>query len=194
MLISSVLLIGMAACAKPLIYVLIGEQWLPSVPMMRIISLSLMIYPLHQININMLTVQGRSDIQLVLQIIKCVLAVGPILIGIYVGIYPMLIGSVVVGWLALILNAYYSGKKFNYHWWMQLKDIAPSLLIAFLMAIPVYFLSYLPISDFIILPIQIIVGAVVTIALCELFKREEYFQLKKIVIDYSGKILHRKKK
>jgi O-antigen/teichoic acid export membrane protein len=194
MLVSSVLLIGMSACAKPLIYVLIGEQWLPCVPMMQIISFSLMIYPLHQININMLTVQGRSDILLILQIIKCILAIGPVLLGIYVGIYPMIIGSVVVGWISLIINSYYSGKKFNYTWWMQLKDIAPSLLISFMMAIPVYCLTYLPLSDFIILPIQIVVGAALTIALCEWFKRDEYLQLKKIVIDYSGKILHRKKK
>ena len=194
MLVSSFLLIGMSACAKPLIYVLIGEQWLPCVPMMQIISFNLMIYPLHQININMLTVQGRSDIQLIIQIIKCVLAIGPILLGIYVGIYPMIIGSVVVGWISLIINAYYSGKKFNYTWWMQLKDVVPSLGIAFTMAIPVYLLTFLPISEYIILPIQIIVGFAISILLCELFKREEYLQLKGIVLDYAGKMIHRNKK
>lgn len=194
MLVTSVLLIGMAACAKPLIFVLIGEQWLPCVPMMQIISFSLMIYPLHQININMLTVQGRSDIQLILQIIKCILAIGPILLGIYVGIYWMLIGSVVTGWIALILNSYYSGRKFKYTWWMQLKDIAPSLLISFAMAIPVYLLTYLPLSFFIILPIQVIVGALLIIAFCEWSKREEYLQLKSIVLDYAGKLIHKHKK
>lgn len=191
-LISSVLLIGMSACAKSLIFVLIGEQWLPCVPMMQILGLSMMIYPLHQININMLIVQGRSDINLVLQIIKCVLAIGPVLVGIFVGIYPMIISSVIVNWLALLLNSYYSGKKFKYTWWMQLKDIAPSLAIAFMMAIPVFLLSYLPISMYALLPIQIVVGFVVTIALCEWLKREEYLQLKQIVLDYSRKILKRK--
>lgn len=192
-LISSVLLIGMSACAKSLIFVLIGEQWLPCVPMMQILGFSMMIYPLHQININMLIVQGRSDINLILQIIKCVLAVGPVLIGVFVGLYPMIICSVAVGWIALILNSYYSGKKFNYTWWMQLKDIAPSLVIAFIMAIPVYLLSFIPISEYVLLPIQIIVGFVVTIALCEWWKREEYIQLKHIVSDNAGKIIHRRK-
>lgn len=191
MLVSSVLLIGMAACAKPLIYVLIGEQWLPCVPMMQILSFSLMLYPLHQININMLTVQGRSDIQLLLQIIKNIIAIGPILLGIYIGIYWMLIGGVINGWISFVLNAYYSGKKYNYTWWMQLKDIAPSFFVAFVMAIPVYCLTYLPISYFIILPIQVIVGAFITIALCEWRRVEEYLQLKKIVLQYTG-ILKRK--
>lgn len=193
MLVSSVLLIGMAACAKPLIFVLIGEQWLPCVPMMQILSFSLMLYPLHQININMLTVQGRSDIQLILQIIKCILAIGPILLGIYVGIYWMLIGSVFTSWIGLFLNSYYSGKKFNYTWWMQLKDVMPSLITAIIMAIPVYLLTFLPLSYYIILPIQIIVGFVVTIALCEWRKQEEYLQLKGIVKEYAGKIRNKNK-
>jgi len=152
-----------------------------------------MLYPLHSININMLTVQGRSDIQLVLQVIKCILAIGPILLGIYVGIYWMLLGSVVNGWIAHILNSYYSGKQFNYTWWMQLKDIAPSLLISFLMAVPVYLLNYLPLSYYIILPIQIVVGALVAFGLCEWFKKEEYLQLKGIVIENANKIIRRNK-
>lgn len=181
MLVSSVFLIGMAACAKPLIFVLIGEKWLPCVPMMQILCLSFMIHPLHQININMLTVQGRSDIQLLLQIIKCVLAVGPILLGIYVGIYWMLIGSVVCGWLSLILNSYYSGKKFNYSWLVQLKDVMPSIVISLVIALPVYLLTFLPISYFAILPIQIIVGGLVSYYILEWTKLEEYIEIKKII-------------
>lgn len=193
MLVSSALLIGMAASAKPLIYVLIGEQWLPCVPMMQIMSLSLMLYPLHQININMLTVQGRSDIQLVLQIVKCVMAIGPILLAIYVGIYWMLLGSVVASGFSLILNSYYSGNKFGYKWWMQLKDVMPSFTTALIMAIPVFLLTYLPISYYIILPIQIIVGFIVTIVLCEWMKQEEYLQLKRIVSDYVERFWNKTK-
>lgn len=193
-LISSILLIGMAACAKSLIFVLIGEQWLPCVPMMQILCLSMMIYPLHQININMLIVQGRSDIQLIIQIIKCVLAIGPILLGIFIGIYWMLFGSLIISWIALFINAYYSGKKFTYTWWMQLKDIAPSLLISIIMAIPVYLLSYLPLSYYIIFPIQIIVGAGLSIGLCEWMKKEEYLQLKHIILNYVAKFAQRNKK
>lgn len=194
MLVSSVLLIGMAACAKPLIYVLIGEQWLPCVPMMQIMTFSLMLYPLQQININMLFVQGRSDINLVLQIIKCILAIGPICLGIFVGIYWMLVGSVVTSWIALILNSYYSGKKFEYKWWMQLKDVAPSLVVSLIMAVPVHFLTYLPLSYYVILPIQVIVGFFMTIALLELHKSEEYLQLKGIVLQYAEKFRDRKDK
>lgn len=194
MLVSSVLLIGMAACAKPLIFVLIGEKWLPCVPMMQIMSFTLMVYPLQKINLNMLTVQGRSDIMLILQIIKCVLAIGPVMIGIYVGIYPMIVASAVVSWINVILNSYYSGKKFNYKCWMQLKDVSPSLIISLIIAVPVYFLTYLPLSYYIILPIQLIIGGGLVIAIFEWRKLEEYLQLKRIVVEYTGKIFQRNKK
>lgn len=192
MLITSILLIGMAACSKELIFVLIGEQWLPCVPMMRILCFSLMLYPLHMVNINMLMVQGRSDIQLILQVVKIFLSIGPILLGIFVGIYWMIWGSVVTGWICLFLNAYYSGKKFGYAWWMQLRDIAPSLIIALIMSIPVFSISYIPLSPYILLPIQMIVGIIVTIGLCELLKKDEYIQLKGIVLEYMGKIIGKK--
>lgn len=191
MLVSSVLLIGMAACAKSLIYVLIGEQWLPCVPMMQIMSFSLMLYPLHQININMLTVQGRSDVQLLLQVIKCLLAIVPIILGVFVGIYWMLIGTVANSWIALLLNSYYSGKKFNYKWWMQLRDVAPSFMVSIIMAIPVYCLSFLTISYYILLPIQILVGAVVAYLLFELLKQEEYLLLKGVLKENVARIINR---
>lgn len=187
MLVSSIILIGMAASAKSLICVLIGEQWLPCVPMMQILIFSFMLYPLHQVNINMLTVQGRSDIQLMLQVVKCIMSIGPILLGIFVDIYMMLVASVVCGWISLILNSYYSGKKFNYTWIMQLKDILPSLIIALTMAVPVFLISFFPISPYILLPIQITIGLFAAIFLCEWWKREEYLQLKKIFLDYYRK-------
>ena len=182
MLLTAFLIVSMAATAENLIYVLIGEQWLPCVPMMQIVCAGLVIYPLHQININMLIVQGRSDIQLLLQIIKCILALGPIFLGIFIGIYWMLIGSVVTSLIALILNSYYSGKIFNYTWWMQLKDIAPSLGIAILVAIPLYAFSFIPFSPFIIFPIQILLGFALAYRLCEFFKLEEYILLRSIIV------------
>ncbi len=192
MLVSSIMMIGMAACAKPLIFALIGEQWLPCVPMMQILSFTLMIRPLHQVNINMLTVFGRSDIQLILQIVKSALVVVYVILGVFVGVYWMLIGSALGSWLALMLNAYFSGKRFNYTWWMQLRDIAPSLMISITMAIPVYLLTYLPMSYYIILPIQIVVGALVALTFCEWCKQDEYLQLKGIAIDYVNKIRNKK--
>ena len=146
MLVTFVLMFGLAGCAKQFIYVLIGEQWLPCVGYLQILCFSMALYPLHSINLNMLQVQGRSDLFLKLEIIKKFIAVGPLLLGIFVDIYWMLIGSVITGWISFYLNAYYSGPYLNYSIWAQIKDITPSILLALGMAIVVYCIGFIPLT------------------------------------------------
>lgn len=70
MLVTFACMLGLAAMAKPLIIILIGEKWLPAAGYLQIICFSGMLYPLHAINLNILKVKGRSDLFLKLEIIK----------------------------------------------------------------------------------------------------------------------------
>ena len=131
----------------------------------------------------MLQVQGRSDIFLILEIIKKIISIGPICLGIFVDIQWMLIGSIVTGIISFFLNSYYTGKKLNYTSWMQLCDIAPSYAIALAIALSVYFIKLLPLSYYVILPIQIVIGVCVGLLLCEICNLSEYKELKRIIIE-----------
>lgn len=182
MLFSFVLTLGMAGCAKSMIQVLIGDQWLGCIPFLQILCFSLMLYPLHALNLNMLQVQGRSDLFLRLEIIKKCVFVIPLLLGIFVDIYYMLLGSVVTGWFAYYLNAYYSGPAIDYSIKEQIIDILPSFDIALTMASIVYAMSYIPLSPYLLFPIQIVCGAVITITLCRLCKLPEYNEVEGIAL------------
>lgn len=187
MLVTFVMMFGLAGCAENFIYVLIGEQWLPCVGYLQILCFSMALYPLHAINLNMLQVQGRSDLFLKLEIIKKCIGVIPLLLGIFISIYWMLIASVVSGWIAYYLNAYYSGPYLKYSVWDQVKDIIPSMGISLIMAVIVYFIGWLPLSPYILLPIQIICGAVFVFFICEITKLEEYLQTKQIALNILPK-------
>lgn len=178
MFVTAVCMISMGAVAEPMLYCLIGPQWHQAATFLPLICISMSLYPLHAINLNMLKVQGRSDLFLSLEIIKKITAIGPICLGVFVDIYWMVAGTVVTGFVSFFLNSYYSGKMLGYSSWMQLKDIAPSYGIAFLVALSVYFLKYLPISNWIILPMQIVVGVTVFFMICKLTKMQEYEELK----------------
>ena len=191
--ISSILLISMGAVAEPFIYCLIGPQWHIAATFLPLICILLSSQPLHSLNLNMLQVMGRSDIFLYLEIIKKVIYIIPILLGIFFSIYWMLIGSILLSVVSFFLNTYYTGKKLGYTSWMQLKDIAPSYGLALIIAVSVYFFKYLPISNFIILPIQIIVGATVFFVICEKTRWEEYVELKSIATNYLSKLKRNKK-
>lgn len=188
MFVTAVLVVSMGAVSGPLIYCLIGPQWQEAASFLPLICLSMSLYPIHAINLNMLQVQGRSDVFLYLEIIKKIIAIGPICLGIFVNIYWMLIGTIVTGLISFFLNSYYTGKKLGYSSWMQLKDIAPSYGVAFLIALSVFFFKYLPLSNWIILPIQIVAGTLVFFLFCEKTKMEEYVEVKGIVMQYLSKL------
>lgn len=188
MFVTCISMLSMAAVSEPLIYCLIGPKWHMAATFLPLICLSQTLYPLHAINLNMLQVQGRSDIFLILEIVKKILGIIPLLVGIFVGIYWMLIASLIFGIVCIFLNTYYTGKYLNYSTWMQLKDIAPSYGIGLLVAIVVYFFKYLPISNFLILLIQIIVGLGIFFLVCEKTKIEEYVELKVLVLKQLFKL------
>ena len=180
-------MISLGAISEPLIYSLIGEQWQEAASFLPLICISMSLYPLHAINLNMLQVQGRSDIFLILEVVKKIFAIGPICLGIFIDIYWMLVGSVVYGFICFFLNAYYTGKELGYSSWHQLKDVAPSYLIASIIAVSVYFFKFLPLNCYVVLAIQLAVGTAVFFAVCEGWKREEYLEVKGIVVKYKEK-------
>lgn len=192
MLLTFVLMLGMAACAESMILVLIGEKWLECVPMLQIICTYGMLYPLHALNLNILQVQGRSDLFLKLEIIKKIIAVGPLLLGIFVDIYWMLAGTFVTGIISYYLNAYYSGPFLNYSIKEQVKDILPSFGVAISMAVPVFAMNFIPMSPYIMLPVQVVVGAIITISICETTKLPEYLEIRDIVTPLLNKVIKRK--
>ena len=185
-------MIMLGAISEPLLYCLIGPQWHEAATYLPLICLAGSMYPLHAINLNMLQIQGRSDLFLGLEIIKKIIALGPLFIGAFVGIMPMLYSSLVVTLINFFLNSYYSGKLLNYSSWMQLKDVAPSYGIAFAVAFSVFFLKYLPISYWLILPLQLIVGTLVFFTLCKITKIDEYEETKMLVMPLIGKFVSKK--
>ena len=187
MLLSFVLLFGLGAVAEPLLYIIIGSQWSDAATYLQILVFSACQYPLHALNLNMLQVEGRSDLFLKLEIIKKIVAIGPVLIGIFINIKWMLWSSVISGLFNYGLNSFYSGRMIGYSSWAQLKDIAPSFGVACVMMAAVYALKLTGLSPLPLLIVQLAAGAGITIALCELLKLEEYYELKGIVLGFLRK-------
>jgi O-antigen/teichoic acid export membrane protein len=183
MLVSFVLMIGMATVAKPLVITLIGKKWLPLVPYLQLLCLSGMLYPLHALNLNMLAVQGRSDLFLKLEIIKKTLVIPVLIIGVLWGIKIMILGMFINSIIAYFLNSYWSGKMINYSMKEQINDILPSFYIALIMAAIVWFVgTKLPMQyPAFVLSLQIILGSCVVILSAHLINLDAYFQMKDII-------------
>lgn len=181
MFVTAICMLFLGAISEPLIVCLIGEKWMEASTYLPLICISMSLYPLQAINLNMLQVQGRSDVFLYLEIIKKIIGIPTICLGIFVGIRAMLICSIFTGVISFFLNTYNTGKKLHYSSWMQINDIKHSYFIALIIAVGIYFLKYLPISFFVVLPLQILLGVVIFFIICEISKPSEYLEIKSII-------------
>lgn len=183
------LMMGMAAVAEPLVLTLVGEKWAPSIIYLQMLSFVGMLYPLHAINLNMLQVQGRSDLFLKLEVIKKILVIPAVIIGVFYGIKIMILGMIVNNIIAYYINSYWSGRLIGYSVKEQLKDVFPTFLLSVSMMIVVYISGLmLPFIAGINLIIQILIGAIYVLSVCELLRFKDYIRLKEIVFEKLSKI------
>ena len=107
MFLTFALMFALGAVSEPLLYCLIGEKWHDAATYLPLICIIGASYPLHALNLNMLQVQGRSDLFLKLEIIKKIIGLAPLLIGVFVGIFPMLYTSIITCIISYFLNSYF---------------------------------------------------------------------------------------
>ena len=183
MMITFSLILGLAAIAKPLIVILIGEQWLPSVPYIQLMCFSAMLYPLHAMNLNIITVKRRSDLILKLEIIKKAIHVPLIFVGIYLGVDALLIGMVIISFIAYFLNSYYSSRLINYSFKAQLADILPLLAVAIVVSLIIWSITFFGWNSWLTIILQISIGILLTIIIYEIMKQPNYEEMKEIILE-----------
>lgn len=187
--ITAICLFFLGAISEPLLYCLIGEKWHEAATYLPLICIAGSTYPLQSLNLNMLEVQGRSDLFLGLEIVKKIISIAPLLIGALVSIEAMLYVNLITCFICFLLNSHYSGRLVGYSTWMQMKDIAPSYGVSIILAISVYFFKYLPISNWIILPIQLICGSMIALLLFKISNIKEWTEVKTICKPYIMKLM-----
>ena len=192
MLVTFACMLGLAAVAKPLIVLLIGEKWLPAVSLLQIICFSGMFYPLHAINLNVLQVKGRSDLFLRLEIIKKFLAIGPLLLGIFFSIKSMLLGSVFNSVIAYFLNSYYSADLLRYSTMEQVKDVLPTFFVSLLVSAVMWSLSLTALPYPLLLSLQCTVGLTLAILIYERLRLPEYMEVRQLALFALRRLVWRK--
>lgn len=138
----------LAAIARPLITVLLGEKWLPCVPMLQLLCVAGALYPLHAGNLSLLKALGRADLFLRLEVIKKILTLANILVTWRFGIQVMICGMVVTSLIGFGINTYYTRKFIDFGMGRQLRHILPMIILAFVLAGSLFgLLQLLPVTE-----------------------------------------------
>lgn len=121
------LLVGLAATARPLTIILVTEKWLDSVLLMQLICLTVMWYPIHAINLNLLTVTGRSDYFLKVEVIKKVWGLIVMCAALPFGLVAFCAAGIASAYVSLFINTWYTKEIIGYGFKEQLRDLLPFL-------------------------------------------------------------------
>ena len=171
------LMIGLAAVAKPLVLLLLKEQWEFAATLLSIICLSMMWYPIHSINLNLLQVKGRSDLFLKLEIVKKCVGIIILCGTIPLGLVAMCWGTVLSSLISLIINTHYTGKLIQVGFLKQIKDLTPSLLYSFSMGAIVLGAIQFVKGDALQLTIGIILGIIYFVAITSVTRSKDRREL-----------------
>jgi O-antigen/teichoic acid export membrane protein len=175
---------GLAAVARPLFGVVLGEKWLPSVVMFQALCLAYSISPMHVINQNIMKVKGRTDLFLRTEIIKYILFTPLLILGAVFGITVLIAGIVLFYWLGYVVAAYYSKRLIGYSMSRQFIDFLPMMLIALVPAAITWGLGIVfSIQPVILLGLQIVIYPLLVLILSVIFRLPAFFEIKAILAD-----------
>ena len=125
--------------ADSITIILLTEKWLPSVIFIRLCCITFFFWPFHTTNLQIITACGRSDVFLILEIIKKIQAIFIIAITYRFGVETMVATGAAMGLVGMVENAWYNRKLIDYAPWQQLWDIAPILGITVFVSTTSYF-------------------------------------------------------
>lgn len=179
-LLSFTAIFGLWAVAEPFMVTVFGQQWQPAVGYLRLLCFSGLFLPLMLSCVNVINADGRSDITLVLEVVKTLVGVVPIVFGIAVSIEAMLWSMTVTSALLYLVHAWYVSKVIPYSVGRQLADILPTFFISLFMALIVNLFNMIDLPSWLLLIIQVSVGGLIVITIYELvYRSEEYLDIRK---------------
>lgn len=185
-------LMGLAACGKQVISILLTDKWLPAYSFMVIFCFTFMFYPIHTANLNAIKAMGRSDLFLKLEIIKKLIGFFIVLATMKISVLAMALSGIVASVLDQIINSWPNKKLMNYSYIEQLKDILPGILLAVFMGGCVYCVNFLHLNNWLTLIIQVPLGAIIYIGLSALFKLESFTYILDMIKPTICKVLKKK--
>lgn len=171
------LMMGLAALSDPLIFLLLGDKWRPSVVLLQILCFGLMLDPICNINLNLLYVKGRSDLVLKLEVVKKTAAVLILVVSLPFGLVGLCFGKSIYGLVATLLNMVYTKKFIELSMWNQVKIVLPSLLLSIVMAGVCYLPVVLFEAELLQLSLGIVMGILVYLGVAYVLKMQAICEL-----------------
>lgn len=117
------LLITLLITARPFTLIFLTEKWAPMIPLLQLLCLVGILYPVHMVNVQALTASGKIRQGFVAELIKNGMRIANIVIMSRYSVMHIVAGEVAVSTLSLFVNTAYIKKHIGYGLLKQLNDM-----------------------------------------------------------------------
>ncbi|MCM1218752.1 MAG: lipopolysaccharide biosynthesis protein [Lachnospiraceae bacterium] len=166
-----------------IISLLLTDKWIPCVPYMQIVCITVCFTPFTLINSAILTSLGDSRKYLRATMISRTFAICLIAASSLVNIYFMVAMGSFAAMLSVFIMGFWNKQLINYSWKDFFCDIMPSFTLAIITSIIVFLVSRLGMSSLLTLIIGGVIGLIFYISVAFLFKFNQMVSLKEILFN-----------
>ncbi len=122
------LMITLFITARPFTIIFLTEKWAPMIPLLKLLCLAGILYPIHMINVQALTACGRIRQGFISELIKNGMRIANIVIMSRYSVIHIVAGEVVVSTLSLFVNTVFIRKYTGYGLLKQMVDLRQLIL------------------------------------------------------------------
>ena len=176
-------MIGFLAVAETFVLFLLTDKWIAIVPYIQIFCLSYMLDIVQVGNLQAIRAMGRSDVILILEVLKKSVYFAIIAAFVLLSDSPQLlaVSAVICTLVATGINTFPNRKLIGYKYRYQLMDLLPNLLLAAAMGAVVLLVGKLPLPSGLLMLLQIVVGGGVYVLLSAITRNESFLYVLNLV-------------
>lgn len=184
----SIIMFILMGTSSQLFDILFNDEWNMAGNFFSILCLNGVFYPLHSINLNILSVKGKGKEFLTLEIVRRAILLSILFISCFFDIQTFVWGQVVYSIIVLFINLFVCGKYIRYKMTEQLKDLMPTFIIGLsVMLFIKYIIPMISIDNTLLFFLQISVGLLIFLIISILFKLYEFYEIVDIIKPYIHK-------
>ena len=171
------MMMGFLAIAEGFVRIILTDKWLPIVPYLMIFCVSDMMKPIQTGNLQAIRAIGRSDIILILEIIKKSSFAIIILLFVLFTNSPVLlaVSGILTSILASLINSFPNRKLIGYKFGQQIYDLIVNFAVSAVMGISIYFMKYIPLNIYLLTALQILAGIVIYFGINLIIRNKSLF-------------------
>lgn len=121
-----------SALSEPIVKIVFSDAWIDLIPLMRILSIAFVFYPVIVNNMFLFQIKNKTQIYLRIEIITKITGILILFATLQYGIIIMSLGLVVQQFLQLVITSMYCNRLLEQQLFSQLKMVGPHLLVSFL--------------------------------------------------------------